>query len=198
LLQYQDVFADALRRQVGGDPNALADLDPDLQAMPDDFLEYVADEAPGHALLEVGPLGSYLSSGEAVRSTQNPALLDALRQAGSVRRLIREAGADAQGLRGIAPQALKSLSLVEGPVMNAGIRGPLLDAALAGVHELQQELERLAAPSGDFLDTLAAADVESHVSERLDPLARDLVRRLLRMYRQGDVARPGPATKSAA
>jgi hypothetical protein len=183
LLEYQDLFADALRRQSGGDPNALVDLDPDLQATPDDFLEYVAAEAPGNSLLNVGPLAPYLSSGEAVRSTQHPALLDALRAAGSVRRLLR---ADVD-LYAVAPDALKTLSLVEGPIQSAG-PGPLREAVLANVQELRSRLEPFR-PSDDASPRDQGAE-RTLVTERLEPLARDIARRLLRMYRQGDVARP--------
>lgn len=178
LLEYEDIFADALRRQSGGETNALADLDPDLQAIPDDLLEYVAPGAPGSALLNVGPLRPYLSSGEAVRSTQNPALLDALRAAGTVRRLLRQAGNDAGRLEAIAPEAHKTLSLVEAP-LNSAATGPLREAVLADIRSLREGLE----PSR------LAADDRAVTVERLEPLARDVARRLLRMYRQGDVAR---------
>jgi hypothetical protein len=185
LLEYEDIFADALRRQSSGEANALADLDPDLQAIPDDLLEYVAPGAPGSALLNVGPLGPYLTSGEAVRSTQNPALLDALRAAGSVRRLLRQAATEVARLDTIAPEALKTLSLVEAPV-NSAATGPLREAVLADVQDLRRALEPYQpsdapAPFGN--------EVRTDIVERLEPLARDLARRLLRMYRQGDVAR---------
>jgi hypothetical protein len=185
LLEYEDVFADALRRQSSGEANALADLDPDLQAIPDDLLEYVAPGAPGSALLTVGPLGPYLTSGEAVRSTQNPALLDALRAAGRVRRLLRQAATENSRLPSIAPEALKTLSLVEAPLSSAAT-GPLREAVLADLQNLRQALEPY---QGGLVVDGAATDDRAVIVERLEPLARDLARRLLRMYRQGDVAR---------
>jgi hypothetical protein len=130
-----------------------------------------------------------------VRSTQNPALLDALLAAGSVRRLLRQATTDTNRMRELAPEALKSLARVEGPVTTAAT-GPLRQAVLAGVHELRQALETLqTGGSGDFLEVLEAnsGGDRALAVERLESLARDIVRRLLRMYRHGDVAGPGPA-----
>jgi predicted ATPase len=191
LLEYGDVFADALRRQSAGEPNALADLDPELQGIPDDFLEYVAGDAPGRALLNVGPLGPYLSSGEAVRSTQDPVLLDALRAAGSVRRLLHQAAAEASPLKDVAPDVLKTLSLVEGPLTDTTTgAGPWREAVLAGVHELRTALE----PFQPDREDRPPRDVDDRtlISQYLEPLARDITRRLHRMYRQGDVAPHAP------
>ena len=200
MLEYQDVFADALRRQSDAEPNALADLDPELQAIPDDFLEYVAPNAPGRVLLEVGPLAPYLSSGEAVRSTQNPALLDALRAAGSVRRNLRQAATDRRELHTIAPELLKTLSRVDGSVQRAS-PGPLREAVRSGVRDLQAALEPFQ-PSEAQKSSDSADGDRTLITERLEPLARDIVRRLLRMYRQGDVGTsqadaPTPSSASA-
>ena len=185
LLEYQDAFADALRRQSNGEANALSDLDLDLQAIPDDFLEYVAPGAPGSALLTVGSLAPYLSSGEAVRSTQNPRLLDALRAAGSVRRILQQAAAVGGDIGNAVPEALKTLSRVEGSVQTAAGVGPLRDAVIADIDELKRGLELVARRAPDPDQTSANRGV---IVERLEPLARSIGRRLLRMYRRGDVA----------
>jgi hypothetical protein len=187
LLEYEDLFADALRRVSQGEPNALADLDPELQAIPDDFLEYIAEGAPGRTLLEVGPLAPYLSSGEAVRSTQNPALLEALRAAGGVRRLLHRAAAEGSRLETVAPDALKSLSMVEPVVADSPTSGPMREAVLAGVHELRAALEPFQ-PSAEGGPDRTAEDDRTLITERLEPLARDIARRVVRMYRTGDVA----------
>jgi hypothetical protein len=181
LLEYEDLFVDALRRHTGGDPNALGDLDPDLQSIPDDFLEYVTAHAPGRPLLEVGPLGPYISSGEAVRSTQNPALLAAVRDAGSVRRHLRQLAAGERTMKDVTPDVLKALSNVEGTLSQFGTPGSPPAAVLADVLELRQTMERCGA-AGDAPDPTV-------ITERLEPLARNIVRRVLRMYRYGDVAR---------
>ena len=187
LLEFEDVFVDALRRQETGDPNALADLDPDLQAIPDDFLEYVAGNAPGHRLLTVGTLAPYLSSGEAVRSTQDPALLEGIRAAGRVRSALRQATAADSDLEQLVPTALKELSHAMSVTFSVS-SGPLANALTTDVRDLTGELERI---SRMFSGSVAPdrAMIRATIAERLEPDARDIARRLVRIYRQGDAVR---------
>jgi KAP family P-loop domain len=181
LLEYQDVFIDALRRATD-EPDALRDLDPELESIPEDFLEYIAPTSPGHRLLDVGPLGRYISSGQAVRSTQSLALLEALSAAGTVRRLLgRLRGLEREGfidtLGRVLPDVRRRLSEAEGSLISAG-SGPLHEASLHDLQELRSALE-------------GSADVPvtdpAEASQRLDVLAHRLTRRLLRLYRQGEI-----------
>jgi Mg2+ and Co2+ transporter CorA len=136
-----------------------------------------------------------------VRSTQNPALLDAVHAAGAVRRLLRQAATDLRRLPELAAAALKALPRVEGPAASFGT-GPLRDAVLADVRELREALtsfQQQTSGSGDFLDVLAKDSEEdgAQIVEHLESLTREIVRRLTRMYRHGDVAGTGPARSAA-
>ena len=183
LLEYGDVFVDALRRQTEGQADALADLDPELQSIPDELLEYVSPGAPGRALLEVGSLAPYLTSGEATRSTQDPRLLDALRAAGSVRRLLRQAATGTRSLIEVAPEALKLLAPIESSL--ASRSGAVADAVGAGLRELRDRLDALAGQPGT---ASAPREDEREQAAQLEITAREVARRLLRLYRQGSVA----------
>lgn len=185
LLEYGDVFVDALRRQTEGQADALADLDPELQSIPDELLEYVSPGAPGRALLEVRSLTPYLTSGEATRSTQDPRLLDALRAAGSVRRLLRQAATGTRSLTDVAPEALKLLALVESPL--ASVSGAVADAVGAGLRELRDRLDVFARRAADG-PADNQSEREREQAAQLEITAREVARRLLRLYRQGSVA----------
>jgi hypothetical protein len=183
LLEYGDLFADALRRQTDGQADALADLDPELQSVPDELLDYVSAGAPGRALLEVGSLAPYLTSGEATRSTQDPRLLDALRAAGSVRRMLGQAAGGARSLADVAPEVLKVLPLVEGSL--ASRSGPVADAVSLRLGELRDRLDRVVGTAGA---KFASPEDEREQAVQLETTAREVARRLLRLYRQGNVA----------
>jgi KAP family P-loop domain len=179
LLEYQDVFIDALGR-LDAEPDALIDLDPDLQSIPEDFLEYLAPEAPGHSLLNVRQLAQYISSAQSVRSTQNPALIEALRAAGTVRTLLRQLqGQSGEEFRAtqsaMSPEVQMRLSEITSIVGSSG-NGPLHQAISRNVNELRSAIEDGRAPT-DAVE----------VSGLFDELGRKLTRRLLRLYRYGDV-----------
>ena len=65
------LFVDALRRvSQHSELAALANLDPNYDAIPDDFLDYVAPGQPGEAFLDAGQMiDQYLYSGEAARES---------------------------------------------------------------------------------------------------------------------------------
>jgi hypothetical protein len=192
LLEFEDVFVDALRRRAHGEATALLDLDPDLQAIPDEFLEYVADGAPGHRLLTVGALAPYLSSGEAVRSTQDPALLEAIRAAGRVRSVLRHAAAPDTNLENLVPEALKELEHAMSAARSVSASA-LTDAFATDVRGLTGELEDIARKFGG-VQSPDQGLIRTTIAEQLEPAARDIARRLVRIYRQGDAVRsPVPA-----
>jgi hypothetical protein len=68
LLAEREVFTDAVRRQLDGDPAAVENLWPELTGIPDSFFDYLG--SLGRRLLAVGSLDPYLHSMEATRSTQ--------------------------------------------------------------------------------------------------------------------------------
>jgi hypothetical protein len=184
LLEYGDVFVDALRRQTDGQADALADLDPELQSIPDELLDYVSEGAPGRPLLTVGSLTPYLTSGEATRSTQDPRLLDALRAMGSVRRMLREAAAGARRLDEVARDALKVLPPVESSLSLRS--GPVANALALSFADLRDRLGAFADPSAP--PKFDSAEDQKEQAAQLEATARDVARRLLRLYRQGSVA----------
>jgi hypothetical protein len=171
---------DALRRQTEGEADALANLDPDLHAIPDEVLEYVSSGSPGRPLLEVESLGPYLTSGEATRSTQDPRLLDAVRAAGNVRRLLRQAATGTRPLPDVAPEALKLLPPIESSLQTRS--GAVASAGLAGLGELRQRLDRLTDRERVLFRD---AEDEREQALQLETSARELSQRLLRLYRQG-------------
>jgi hypothetical protein len=194
LLTYEDVFADALQRRVGGEVDALTDLDPELGRLPDDLLEYVAPGQPGHVLFEVGPLRPYLSSGEATRSTQDAGLLDGVRAAGSVRRLLGQGAAEADRLPAVMSDVQRGLSLIEASLL--GRSGPLAEAALGDVMALREALD--GPPLEPGLSDDPSGGPRRVLDTQLKRLSDGLARRVVRLYRQGDVAAaPLPPGKSA-
>jgi hypothetical protein len=186
LLAYEDAFAAALKSQVDDDSGALTDLDAELARLPEDLLEYVAKGQPGRALLEVARLGPYLSSGEAARSTQDPRLLDAVRAAGEVRRLLGQHAADPARLPQLMTEIEGGLLRVEGALRHRS--DPLPRKALEVVLALRDALEPGGLQFGGSAGKTAFAAELQDVDTRLKQLSDVLFQRVLRLYKQGDVA----------
>jgi hypothetical protein len=108
------VFIDALRRQIQlRQATALEDLDPELIAVPESFLNYVA-APPGDALLDPSPIDEYLYVGEAARSTQGSLVLDAIRDAAALRQPLRALRTSVPDRQERAQEALRAMSPLEG------------------------------------------------------------------------------------
>jgi KAP family P-loop domain len=174
---YRELFTQALNAQVaGGVSTALEDLDPELGAMPDDFIEYVSPTAPGNALLQQHSLDEYIYSGAATRSYEDTRLLDSIRNIGELHRGLRElaqtGSSDTMARTNVKAQASSLRSSLE-----PSIRGPL--APLIN-RDLESLLLALDAP-----ETQGAVKPEDlpgwfRESERL---VRQIRRRLLDVYR---------------
>jgi hypothetical protein len=176
LLAFDDLFADALRRRVGGDLNALTDLDPEYGKLPDDLLEYLSEKQPGHAIFSVRQLRPYLTSAEATRSTSDSRMLEAVRGAGTVRRHFVEGAAWP-----LSPDVTRELSHQLSSIQAAVPPqvGPRGDSILRIASELREELSQEPGAFG----------TRNHVDAALAERSADLLRRLLRFYRQGDMGR---------
>jgi hypothetical protein len=178
---YRELFTQALSDQVaGGADTALEDLDPELGAMPDDFIEYVSPNAPGNALLQQHSLDEYIYSGAATRSFEDSRLLDSIRNIGELDRGLRELArtgvSDTKARTNVKTQASSLRSSLE-----PSMRGPL--APLIS-RDLESLLLALDAP-----DTQGAVKPEDlpawhRESERL---VRQIRRRLLDLYRASSV-----------
>ena len=151
--------------------------------MPDDVIDYFSPGAPGRALLEVDALAPYLTSGEATRSTQDPRMLSALTAAGSIRRLLRQAATGAQPLGAVAAEAANAIPVVERAVGHP--TGPGQTVLSGRVRELQESIRPYA---GSDPEKFESREAEQAVAAALEEQAREIARRLLRLYRQGSVA----------
>jgi hypothetical protein len=190
ILEYGPLFTRAVGALLEKEATALVDLDPELDQIPDDFLDYVAPEAPGHALLEVDNLDPYVYSGAAVRSTLNPRLLDAIRAAGEVRRKLFEARRRSSLSAAALSELRKGASSARSLISVTG-QGPLVFRVLEGIETFEQrasELERRL--EGE--QALAWEEVAPTVDE-LDQLLRQVRDRLQKLYRAGDLSGPTAA-----
>jgi KAP family P-loop domain len=188
--EFGQPFIAALRRHViEGKARALQELDPKLEQLSSDFLEYVSSGQPGSRLLEVGDIDRYLYSGEAVRSTHNPRLLDAIREIGKVRLLLREAleagHATSEALGEMFQLVRSRIAHVEGGVSWA--TGTMAELVLRDIEAFKQaldELEPLAiAPGGEPVEFVA---IEPGL-RTLEARAGTISQRLRRLYRAGDI-----------
>jgi hypothetical protein len=120
ILAEREVFTDAVRRQIGGEPDAIRDLWPDAATIPESLMQYLGSPS-GSPLLNEPTLAPYINSIEATRSTRSR-LIDLYPRFGRLRGLLRslDDGADpkdvldrfAGGLsevRGLATQLLSGL-----------------------------------------------------------------------------------------
>jgi KAP family P-loop domain len=180
---YRQLFIASLRRQVvDKEPTALQELDPELDQISQDFLDYVDPEQPGGPLLEVEDVDRYLYSGEAVRSTHNRILLDAIHGAGkmglALRKALKASELNSEVLRGIRSQ----VGLVESALSST--RGALTTLAFQDLEEFSQLLSELESRYVD--QTPSFEDVQAEV-EDLEVEAVALSLRLKRLYRAGDI-----------
>lgn len=174
---YRELFTQALKEQVErGAETALEDLDPELSAMPDDFIEYVSPGAPGNALLQQHSLDEYIYSGAATRSFEDSRLLDSIRDIGELHRGLRELAekgtSDTKARTNVKRQASSLRSSLE-----PSIRGPL--ASLIS-RDLDALLLALDAP--ETRAALKPEDLPAWHNES-DRLVRQIRRRLLDVYR---------------
>lgn len=177
MLQYRDAFVDALRARQQGDERALENLDPELEHLPLDFLDYVTT-GPAASLLGVQSFDPYVRSGESLRSALSPELLAAVRTLGQVRRDLREAGGDPP--KPPDPQLLRYMSQVGSAVGEFGPSGPLREALLADLSAANEALQGLMTAAGG-----AAPSSDGDAVARLESQVSDIAKRLLRLYRVG-------------
>lgn len=189
ILAYDELFVDALRRQCDGEATALADLDPELANLPDDLLQYVAPGGPGNPLLHVGSLRPYLTSGEAVRSTQDGRLMETVRIAGGLRHQVALAVNGQRPPHEVAQDVFQGLSLLELPL--TGRAGGALGGAFErDIEQLRRVLDPYRSAGTAPLDGDAATAL---FANQVSPTVNALFQRVLRLYRQGDIAGDGPA-----
>jgi hypothetical protein len=182
ILAYGQLFINALRDRT------LRGLDPDLEAaIPDGFLDYVETSEPGNALLKSEDIERYVHSGEAVRSTQDPRLLAAIRNLGQARGYLTDAadfrtGADAR----TDEQRKEGLRAAQ-----RAISGVLMEIEFApGSAEVKTRISRDLAAYQEISTQLVNSDdpVEDHKKdlEELHRFAGSISERLFRLYRTGE------------
>ena len=96
LLAEREVFTDAVRRQLDGNPTAVENLWPELAATPPSCFGYLG--SLGLPLLQAASLDPYLHSIEATEST-NAGLVAAYRVVGDLRGLLRDIAGEPTGSR---------------------------------------------------------------------------------------------------
>ena len=146
LYVYRDHFLEALRAFVHGDPTALANLDPRLRSVPQQFLRYVNPTpdsgmpGPGAGLLDTRNIDAYLYAGEATRSPNARSAFELIRRIGRLREPLRDLSFD--------PTA-ENIDRVRGeiePVGSIGVRllgdSPSSGGMLALVDQLLTDLRR--------------------------------------------------------
>ncbi len=137
LLAEPEAFADAVRRQLDADPNAVEDLWPELADIVGELVEYLGTPA-ARSLLDA-PLNQYIYSVESTRSI-DPRLIEVDPRLGSVRRLLRRldsGGLDVgPDLREELSRELRTVISVAGKVLT----GPTGAALQQGIHELALQM----------------------------------------------------------
>jgi hypothetical protein len=182
---YRELFTQALDEQVSGrQPTALQDLDPELEAVPDDFIDYVSPGAPAHALLQQHSLDEYIYSGAATRSFEDTRLLDGIRSIGEVHRRLRalaEGPSDAATHQEVKKQASMLRSSLE-----PSVRGPLAPLIHRDLEALSLVLDAPAAPG----ETVKPEDLPAWYRDS-EKLVRQIRRRVLDAYRAGSAGVTG-------
>jgi hypothetical protein len=191
MLENGSVFTSAVSDRLNGTTTAIVDVDPELDAIPDDFLEYVSEGNPGRALLGVGAdLDRYIASGEALVSTVDRRLLSALRALGDVRRQL----ADARRTEALSADALKDVrtkvSQARAGVSTVarGLVATRIEEDIAAFDARASELEAQGSPADWGRQEPVVSDLEQ--------LVQSIRNRLQRLYRSGDVAGSTPSSQT--
>lgn len=170
--EHRQEFVAALSQALLKDEMApLRALESELGQVPDEFLEYVGPDRPGHALLQVDDIAPYLSSSESVRSTQDSRLMEALHSAATIRARLRSM----DGRRLMSAEAAPLLQALDD-------LAPTLRRASERAWLLGRDLYR--AIQEDVEPPVVADDRRAKVYS----LADDLVRAVRRAYRAGDLS----------
>jgi hypothetical protein len=186
LYLYRDVFIDALRRQIQQrQATALEDLDPDLMAVPESFLSYVA-ASPGDALLEHTPIDEYLYAGEAARSTQGTVVLDAIRDAAALRQPLRALRTSVADRQDRAQDALRLMNPLEGTLSSLLKRSLTAELIREDLRQATDTLKRFASP-----DENRTAEQWAELGRSVDDRVGRVIRRLVDLYFAGDVGGTG-------
>ena len=154
------------------------------------MLEYVADAAPGHPLVVTSDLSSYLASGEAVRSSRSPAVLEALTLVGQVRSALANARVGTLDPQSLQSELLTKLSRVGGLLSDASKTSAVGRSALTKVDNLRAQVSETLGSSSILGDPSSAQTVDV-ILDPLEASARELSRALRRLYRAGDIWRAG-------
>jgi hypothetical protein len=179
LLQYRQLCVELISDQ---DWSAVSVLDPEL-SLPDDFIDYVLPDNPGHGLLaHAEDIDRYISSGEAVTSGQDPRLLEAIRGVGGVRRTLYEGRVrgriNLRALRGSSEALKRVRSLV--PTSN-----PLAARIIMDTDAFEEQLQFLESQSPE--DAQIEWSAADPLLQGLEATARVISQRLLRLYRAEEV-----------
>jgi hypothetical protein len=188
LMESREQYLDAVRQRlaVGAGDGPATEAYRDFEPFPDDFLEYVAEWAPGRGLLLVEDLEVYLSLGEAVRSASDPALREAINELGRARSLLRSAQSLPQGsadLERVTTDLLAKLNSVQGRVAAAGSGSTQGRTTVESVGLLRQKATRTLNDDR----RRSPSEFEQAIAELLGE-ASVVAKRLWRLYRLGDVA----------
>lgn len=139
LLAEPDAFADAVRRQLDANPNAVEDLWPELAGVVGDLVEYLG--TPQARSLLDAPLNLYIYSVESSRSVDSR-LIEVYPRLGSVRRLLRTFDSDGVGvtpqLREELSKELRMVVSVAGSVLTGPTGGALQQSLLELVQEMPE------------------------------------------------------------
>jgi hypothetical protein len=197
-LAYGPLFIETLGRQVGElRPAALQELDPEL-TLPDSFLEYVAPSRPGNAILRraedrslmhAGDIDKYIYRGEAVRTAQDPAVLEVIRISGEARRLLTQATQPRRPIderKKLIEEGSRALQRVGGNVYMEFGWGSMMMRRL-----VEEDLNTAKELWTRLLDPERPNDLQENDLEELNGLARSISDRFLRIYRTGEARQTG-------
>jgi tetratricopeptide (TPR) repeat protein len=188
LVESREQYLDAVRQRLaaGASDGDAAEAYRDFGPFPEDFLEYVAERAPGRELLLVENLEAYLSLGEAVRSASDPALREAINELGQARSLLRTVSGltpDSTDLSLTTTELIFKLSSVQGRVTAAASGSAPGRSAIESVRLLREKAEQAL----DGAHERSPSDYDEAILE-LRREASVVAKRLWRLYRLGDVA----------
>jgi hypothetical protein len=179
LLAEREVFTQAIRRQVDGEPGAVANLWPHLGNVPDSFFRYLASPI-GRQLLTEQSLDQYIHSSEVTQSTQT-GVAKAYQVLGDLRGRLRrfDESAAAERRRRIQSEFAKELHRLRNAL--AHLSG---GSAAAGLLGDVDELARLSEPPGGGAGAMSAPGEEQTELEAWRRSADELLTRIQARLRE--------------
>ncbi len=175
-----EVFQDSLKRQLNGNSDVLSGLNSLFGSIPQSFITYVSQDAPGHNLLSATPLDEYIRTGAATSSTGDPKLLDFIQTLGQTRGMITEA-TNEDSLRDATKRMGRSaMDFMQQADSTTKRIGPYKRAAVESVQIINKKLE-------SAVNTYSNPEQWTQWKKEFDQALSDAIGLLVAYYQSGDI-----------